>query len=210
MVTEACLCQLRCLPARGGVRILDFITTWRISINQMEAAGFLPGTRHILAIFADGLPNTTVAFINLYDYIMSSLNEPNDQSLPNIHHLFDCMIHIDNNIQCTCILHPSTQCPQPSNPPTTTLNQTASTTVPSTPMTEPQSTRSTRTTSILLCSNCDHPGHTGPTCFQVAAWKADERNTWPVRFRNPSHTSLKSRRLKQNLKRVPLLLKNIH
>ena len=108
MVIEARLRQLRCLPARGGVRIVDFITTWRVSINQMEAAGFLPGIRHLLAIFADGLPNNTVAFINLYDHIMSSLNEPNDQSLPNIHHLFDRTIHIDNNIQRTRILHPST------------------------------------------------------------------------------------------------------
>ena len=132
----------------------------------MEAAGFLPGTRHLLAIFADGLPNNTVAFINLYDYIMSSLNEPNDQSLPNIHHLFDRTIHIDNNIQRTRILHPSTRRPQPNNPPSTTLNQPSSTTVPSTPTTETQGPRSTRTSSILLCSNCGRPGHTGPTCFQ--------------------------------------------
>ena len=99
MVLEARLRQLRCLPTRGGVRISDYITTWRISINQMEAAGFLPGTRQLLAIFADGLPTNTVAFINLYNNILSSLNEPNEQLLPNIHHVFDRTIHIDNNIQ---------------------------------------------------------------------------------------------------------------
>ena len=166
MVIEARLRQLRCLPARGGVRIVDFITTWRVSINQMEAAGFLPGIRHLLAIFADGLPNNTVAFINLYDHIMSSLNEPNDQSLPNIHHLFDRTIHIDNNIQRTRILHPSTRRPQPSNPPSTTPNQTAPTATSSTPTTEPQSTRPPRTATTIICSNCGRPGHNVPTCFQ--------------------------------------------
>ena len=85
MVVEAKLRQLRCLPARGGVRVSNFITMWRISINQMEAAGFLPGTRQLLAIFADGLPNNTVAFINLYDSIHTSLNEPYEQALPNIY-----------------------------------------------------------------------------------------------------------------------------
>jgi hypothetical protein len=40
MVIEARLRQLRCLPTQGGVQISDFINTWRISYNQMEAAGF--------------------------------------------------------------------------------------------------------------------------------------------------------------------------
>jgi hypothetical protein len=116
MVIEARLRQLKCLPARGGVRVQDFITTWRISINQMEAAGFLPGIRQLLAIFADGLPNNTVAFINLYDNIISSLNEPNEQLLPNIHQLFDRTIHIENNIQRNRILNPSTRRPQSLTP----------------------------------------------------------------------------------------------
>ena len=94
ILIEAHLRQLRCLPTRGGVRVPEFVTTWRISINQMEAAGFLPGTCQLLAIFADGLPNNTVAFINLYDLIILSLNEPNEQLLPNIHSLFDQTIHI--------------------------------------------------------------------------------------------------------------------
>ena len=114
MLIEARLRQLRCLPSRGGVHIMDFITTWRISINQMEATGFLPGTRHLLTIFADGLPNHMVAFINLYDNVISSLNEPHDHLLPSIHHLFNRTIHIDNNIQQNHLLHSSTHLPQPA------------------------------------------------------------------------------------------------
>ena len=115
--------KLRCLPACGGVRVTDFITTWRISINQMEVAGFLPGIWHILAIFADGIPNNTVAFINLYDTIIASLNEPHKQSLLNIHQLFDRTIHIENNIQRNHILHPNPQQPLPNNPPSTPSTQ---------------------------------------------------------------------------------------
>jgi hypothetical protein len=54
MLIEAHLHRLRCLPTRGGVCILEFISTWCISINQMEAAGFLLGTRQLLSIFAEG------------------------------------------------------------------------------------------------------------------------------------------------------------
>ena len=75
----------------------------------MEAAGFLPGIRQLLSIFVDGLPTNTVAFINLYNTVILSLNEPYDQSLPNIHHLFDHTIHIENNIQHNHILNPSTR-----------------------------------------------------------------------------------------------------
>lgn len=98
MVIEARLRQLKCLPSRGGVRLVDFITTWRTSLNQMpvEAAGFLPSPRQLLSIFADGLPQSTVAFVNLYDNIILCLNEPNDQLLPNIHHLFDRAVNLDN------------------------------------------------------------------------------------------------------------------
>ena len=108
---------LKCLPTRGGVRVSEFIATWHVSVNQMEAAGFLPSTRQLLTIFTDGLPNNTVAFVNLYDDILSSLNEPNEQLLPSIHHLFDCTTHIDNNIQRNCILHPSSHCLPPNNYP---------------------------------------------------------------------------------------------
>ena len=98
MIIEAHLRQLKCLPTRGGVHVSEFITTWHVSVNQMEAAGFLPSARQLLTIFADGLPNNTVAFVNLYDNILSSLNEPNEQLLPSIHLLFDRTTHIDNNI----------------------------------------------------------------------------------------------------------------
>ena len=97
MVIKARLRQLKCLPARSGVRLTEFITTWRTSINQMDAAGFLLSPRQLLSVFADGLPQNTVAFVNLYDNIILCLNEPNEQLLPNIHQLFDRAINIDNN-----------------------------------------------------------------------------------------------------------------
>ena len=106
MVIEARLRQLRCLLARGGVHLAEFITTWRTSLNQMEAAGFLPSMRQMLAVFADGLPHNTVAFVNLYDNIIHSLNEPNERLLPNIHDLFDRATSIDNNLQRTRIMNP--------------------------------------------------------------------------------------------------------
>ena len=71
MLIEAHLCQLKCLPACGGVHVSDYINTWHISFNQMEAASYLPGIRHLLSIFADGrLPMNTSSFIILYDSIM--------------------------------------------------------------------------------------------------------------------------------------------
>jgi hypothetical protein len=80
----------------------------------MEAAGFLPGIRQLLSILADGLPHSTVAFINLYNNIISSLNEPNEQLLPNIHQLFDRIINIENNIQRNRIMNPTLRRPPPS------------------------------------------------------------------------------------------------
>ena len=165
MIIEARLRQLRCLPTRGGVRVTDFINTWRISINQMEAAGFLPGARQLLSTFADGLPNNTVAFINLYDNIMSSLNDPNDQSLPNIHLLFDRTTNIDNNIQRNRILHPSTRRPQQPAPPAPSTQSTPTTLAVTSPA-DTQNSRSGRPASSLLCGNCGRTGHTDPTCFQ--------------------------------------------
>ena len=123
MVIEVQLCQLCCPPSHGGVRILEFINTWHTTLSQMEATGFLPGIRQLLSTFADGLPNNTVAFVNHYDLIILSLNEPFEHLFPNIHHLFDHTTQIDNNIQCTRILHP--------NP--CRLLSTTSTTAPPTP-----------------------------------------------------------------------------
>ena len=166
MVIEARLRQLRCLPSRGGVRVADFITTWRSSINQMEAAGFLPGLRHLLSMFADGLPNSTVAYINLIDHIISSLNEPHEQSLPSLQQLFDRTIHIENNIQRTRILQPSTRRTQPVVPSTSAPNQSLSTAnTPAIPA-GTQNTLPARSGAPLHCSNCGRDGHTDRTCFQ--------------------------------------------
>jgi hypothetical protein len=159
MVIEARLRQLKCLPARGGVRVTDFITTWRVSYNQMEAAGFLPGTRQLLAIFADGLPNNTVSFVNLYDHIIFSLNEPNEQALPNIHGLFDRTIHIENNIQRSRIMNPPARTRLPtSNQPATPTTPSQSSINTASPVSSVPTTRH--------CKNCNRPGHTDDTCFQ--------------------------------------------
>ena len=167
MVVEARLRQLRCLPTRGGVRVGDFITTWRISINQMEAAGFLPGTRQLLSIFADGLPTNTVAFINLYDSIISSLNEFDESSLPNIYYLFDRTTQIENNIQRNRIMNPSNRRQQPPLSSSSSTAQTTSTTaVTGAPAVTSQPPNSVRPGSKLHCSNCDRDGHTDLTCFQ--------------------------------------------
>lgn len=162
MVIEARLRQLKCLPMRGGVCVADFVTTWHISINQMEAAGFLPGIHQLLSILADGLPHNTVAFINLYDNLISSLNESDDQLLPNIQYLFDCITNIENNIQQNRIMNPTgtPHCPPPLASSTTSALP-LSTTMASPSAVTPQITQST-----IRCSNCGHLGHGGPTCFQ--------------------------------------------
>ena len=182
MIIEARLRQLRCLPTRGGVRVTEFITTWRILVNQMEAAGFLPGIRQLLSIFADGLPTNTVAFINLYDHIISSLNEPHEQSLPNIHFLFDRTMQIENNIQRNRILNPIARRTQPNPSLSSHINSSTSniTTDPST--TAPQATRPTQasnqTSTTLLCSNCHRPGHTDRTCFQPGGGMEGRRDEY--------------------------------
>jgi hypothetical protein len=145
MVIEARLRQLRCLPTRGGVRVPDFITIWRTSLNQMEAVGFLPGPRQLLSIFADGLPHSTIAFVNLYDNIILWLNEPSDQSLPNIHQLFDRTITIENNIQRTRILNPSSrQLPAIGSSAAPTNPSTAAVVPPVLPTNTSSNTRNTR------------------------------------------------------------------
>ena len=161
MVIKARLRQLRCLPTRGGVRITEFITTWRSSLKQMEAAGFLPGPRQLLSIFADGLPQNTVAFVNLYDTIILCLNEPQDHLLPNIHHLFDRVINIDNNLQRTRILNPH-RLP----PPVPTATSLPSTTTSAPPANSNTLPTTTGTCNVRRCSNCGHEGHTDDTCFQ--------------------------------------------
>src|ERR1700678_3341839 len=164
MVIEARLRQLKCLPMRGGIRITEFITIWRTSLNQMEAAGFLPGVRQLLSILADGLPNNIVAFINLYDNIISSLNEPDEQLLPNIHQVFDHIVNIENSIQRNRIINSvpgPTRRPPPSTPSSLQSAQPPSATTTSSPSIPTLSTQTT-----LRCSNCGRAGHGGPTCFQ--------------------------------------------
>jgi hypothetical protein len=95
MIIEAKLRQLCCLPTRGGVRVADYVATWRIAYNQMEAAGHLPSKRQLLTMFVNGLPTNSVSFITLYGNMLNSLN--NDTKLPNIQHLFDHIICIENN-----------------------------------------------------------------------------------------------------------------
>ena len=158
MVIEARLRQLRCLPTRGGVHLSKFITTWQTSLNQMDAAGFLPGPRQLLTIFADGLPQNTVAFINLYDNIILWLNDPDDQRLPNIHQLFDRAINIDNNIQRIRMLNPNPRRLPSTNSTPTALTSSAVTVLPATTNVPPSTKR--------CCSNCGREGHTNDTCFQ--------------------------------------------
>jgi hypothetical protein len=160
MVIKAHLRQLKCLPTRGGIRTTNFITIWQTSLNQMEAAGFLPGIRQLLSTLADGLPQNTVAFINLYDNIISFLNELNEQLLPNIHQLFDCIINIENNIQRNRIMNPVSRRPPPSTPIST---QPAQTIPPARP--SPLTTTAQNNQTTLRCSNCGRSGHGEPTCF---------------------------------------------
>ena len=189
MIIEAKLRQLWCLSAHGGVRVSEFITTWHISFNQMEAAGFLPGIRQLLVIFADGLPNNTVAFVNLHDSIISSLNDPYEHSLPNIHYLFDRTMHIENNIQRNRILHPNTRRLQPSSS-YMPSNQSPAPTPSVPPLVALQPARSAQASatsqclnchcdgSTLHCSNCHHDGHTDRTCFQPGGAMEGQREEY--------------------------------
>lgn len=68
-----------------GVCVLDYISTWYILYNQMEATEYPSTACQTLTMFIDGLPMNIVSYITLYDNIMVSLNEPNDSLLPNIH-----------------------------------------------------------------------------------------------------------------------------
>ena len=153
MAIETCLCRLRCLPTRGGVRIPDYVTTWRMLYNQMEAAGYPPSTRQALTMFIDGLPTNIVSYITLYDNIMISLNEPNDSLLLNIYQLFDHVTRINGNITRSKLLNPDHRTHQHTNHPTSTN----STVVP---------TKDADTKTVPKCNNCGLLGHTDSTCFQ--------------------------------------------
>jgi hypothetical protein len=173
MVIEARLRQMKCLPHRGGVRITEFINTWRISYNQMEAAGYLPGARHLLTMFADGLPTNTVSFIHLHDNIMEWINVPDEQSLPNIHLIFDHVVRIDNNAYRMRLLNSGNRS-RPANP-ANPVPSTATITSPPPQATAPPE-RTTRADD--RCSNCGRLGHTGKTCFQVGGGMEGKREEY--------------------------------
>jgi Reverse transcriptase (RNA-dependent DNA polymerase) len=153
MIIEAKLRQLCCLPTRGGVKVPDYVATWRTAHNQMEAAGYLPSKRQLLAMFVDGLPTNSVSFVTLYDNVLNSLND--SVELPNIQHLFDHVIRIENNILRTRLLNPhirplpaATLTPLPLNP------------------TKVVTTASAQPTGMTV--NCGNCGRRHPTekCFQ--------------------------------------------
>ena len=120
----------------------------------MEAAGHLPSERQILAMFVDGLPTNTVSYVTLYDSILNSLNDIGE--LPNIHHLFNHVVHIENNLLQTRLLNLS-QRPPPANTSPAPLPPVISKAMTTT------SAPSTSTT--VLCGNCGCP-HATDKCFQ--------------------------------------------
>ena len=147
---------------------------WFIT-NQMEAAGFLLGPCQLLSIFTDGLPHNTVAFINLYDNIISWLNKPNEQLLPS-NFLFDHTVNIENNIQCNCIMKPDTHCPVPGTMPTASPVQPTQPISPTTPLTVTSNTHGTRLSTC--CSNCSCDGHMDLTCFQPGGTMEGRRDEY--------------------------------
>jgi hypothetical protein len=153
MIIEAKLHQLCCLPTRGGVRVTDYVATWRIAYNQMEAARHLPSEQQLLTMFVNGLLTNSVSFITLYDNVLNSLN--NDTELPNIQHLFDHTIYIENNQLQTCLLNPNSH---PSS-------NSALTPIPLIPN-KINATMPTQGTNTML--NCGNYGRRHPTdkCFQ--------------------------------------------
>jgi hypothetical protein len=136
---EVQLQRLKCLPARGGVRVQDYVSIWRVLYNQMEAAGYPPTARQTLTMFIDGLPTNVVSYITLYDNVMVSLNEPNDSLLHNIYQLFDHVTRIDGNVTHSRMLNPDSQ-----NQQTTTSSVIA-------PI---SATMESATTNVRKCGNC--------------------------------------------------------
>src|ERR1700678_288480 len=120
-------------------------------------------------MFADGLPQNTVAFINLYNSIIMWLNEPNEQLLPNIHFLFDRTTNIENNIQRNRIMNPGARRTMSTSATNISLTHTTpspSITSPPAPAVVTSSSNTRGTRSVLRCSNCGRDGHGGDTCFQ--------------------------------------------
>jgi hypothetical protein len=70
MAIQAKLCQLKCLPTQGGAQVLDYISTWCVLYNQMEATGYPPSTHQTLTLFINGLPTNIVSYITLYDNVL--------------------------------------------------------------------------------------------------------------------------------------------
>jgi hypothetical protein len=185
MSIEARLRRLRCLPARGGVRVPEYISTWRSSYNQMEAAGYPPSSRQALTMFADGLLTNTVSFVNLHDTIITSLNEPDETLLPNLYYLFDQVIRLDNIAIRSRTLHNDGRLHNPTihQPPT----PTSTTLIPSATNSKPAST-STPTDSTpsqpnamgrsRKCNNCGGVGHTDATCFQSGGGMEGRRDEY--------------------------------
>ena len=153
MVIEARLRQLRCLPMRGGVRVPDYVSTWRTGYNQMEAAGHLPSERQLLAMFVDGLPTNAVPYVTLYDNVLNSLNDAN--GLPNLIHLFDHVIRIENNLLRTRLLNPNHR----------SLPIASSTSSPLTPNKTAAPASTPSATATVICGNCGRP-HATDKCFQ--------------------------------------------
>jgi hypothetical protein len=156
MAIEACLWRLRCLPARGGVHVLDYVSTWHMLYNQMEAAGYPPSTHQTLTMFIDGLPTGIVSYIMLYNNIMISLNESNNSLLPNIHQLLDHVTRIDNNVTRSRALNPDHWSHQFTNHQSSALTSTVTTTKSDGDI-----------LTIRKCGNCGCIGHTDDTCFQL-------------------------------------------
>ena len=153
MVIEAKLRQLRCLPTRGGVRVPDYVATWRTGFNQMEAAGHLPSERQILAMFVDGLPTNAVPYVTLSDNVLNSLNDTAE--LLNIHHLFDHVICIENNLLRTRLLNQSQCQPSIASLPSSSLN----------PSKAAATTSTSPANAAIICGNCGRP-HPMDKCFQ--------------------------------------------
>lgn len=68
---------------QGGVKVSDYVATWRTAYNQIEA-GYLPGECQLLAMFVNGLPMNSILFVTLYDNVLN-----NSVELPDIQHIFD-------------------------------------------------------------------------------------------------------------------------
>lgn len=183
MAIEACLRRLRCLPTRGGVRIPEYISIWRSSYNQMEAAGYPPSSRQALTMFADSLPTNTVSFVNLHDTVITSLNEPNEALLPNLYYLFDQVICLDNIATRSRTLHNDIRLHNPTSHQSSTLTSTTlipPTTKPTT-ISAPADSASTQPNPMgrsRKCNNCGGIGHTDTTCFQPGSGMEGRREEY--------------------------------